>query len=259
MTTNLDDILNQKANAMADEAPEPEAETPPEPEAETAETYAEEGEDEGAEAQPAEEPETPKGPEPEPEKAEDKPEPPQPSIPKRRFDEVLEQKRALEAEIAKLRQGEQPKPEVPDVFADPEAYTRHVTAIAEQQARNHALNLSEYAARKEHGAERVDEAFEAFQSAPAAERYQVMNSPSPWQEMVAWHEKRRALEDIGDPADFRKRVEAEVRAQLQSEMATQQVRAEKPAPAPSLAEETSVGDRGGQWSGPADLSRILGR
>lgn len=249
--TDLKDILDQEANRLSDDEPKAEEAEGARDEVEGAEVSAETVEPETAKAEPAE-----AEPKDEP-KAEDRSDAGH-TVPLARLNEVLSQKRALEEQLRQMSQqpkGEQPK--APDMFADPEAYTRHVETIAEERARNHALNMSEYLARETYG-EKVDQAYEALQSATEADRMRVMAARSPWHELVKWHDERRAAAEIGNPDDFRRRVRDEVRAELEAEMAAKQVR-EKPAPAPSLATETSVGDRGAAgWSGPTDLSRIIG-
>lgn len=238
--TNLNEILDQEPNRLADDAPEA-------------------PEDDKVEAEGAE-PEVEAKPE-EPPKEEPKPEPePSPTVPLARLNEVLSQKRALEAQLAAMNKPSEER-KAPDVFDNPEAYQRYVEQAADERARNHALNISEYLARETHG-EKVDKAFEALQSASEADRARIAASPMAWQELVKWYDERRAVQEIGDPDAYRQKIEAEVRervkAEIEAEMAMRQVRA-KPAPAPSLASETSVGGREGSgWSGPTDLNQILG-
>ena len=180
-----------------------------------------------------------------------------PTVPLARFNEVLSRLRAAE-EAQRLRDQEANRPKAPDVFENQEAFNSYVEQRAADLARNEALNLSETLVRDSHGDETVDAALQALETSSPADQMRVKSAKSPWHELVRWHNERRTVQEIGtDPDAYRARVEAEVRAQLEAEMAAKQVR-QKPAPAPSLASETSVGGRESGWSGPTDLTRIIG-
>lgn len=139
--------------------------------------------------------------------------------------------------------------------------------IAQQQAaqpldstqaiENRLLHWSERAARKEYGDETVDKAFARFQAEIAKNPalYQAaMSSPDPWDFVVKEGQKALMLEEVGtDPAAYRAKLEAEIRAQLQSQA---QPQVNVPT---SLNGARSVAQRSAPtWTGPTPLDNILG-
>lgn len=228
MSTSLDDALG-KPEAAEPVVEEPKVETPAaEPE-------------KAAEA--AKEPEQPE--EPKPEKAEH-------MVPV----SVL---KGLRDEIRSLKASQSPPPPAPDVIEDPEGYAKHVQSQVDQRALSDRLNMSEQMVRMAMGDDVVDAAVAAFDKHMGTPLHnQIVSSANPYKELVNWHKQQQVAAEIGDdPAAYREKVKAEIRAELEAEMATKQVRA-TPA-APSLAADPNLGVRSGPaWAGPTPLGKVLG-
>lgn len=128
-----------------------------------------------------------------------------------------------------------------------------VTAQAER-FENVILNASERNAIAAHGKEVVDQAFERYQQEVAknpALAMQVRNSGDPWDELVKVGKRLMAFDEIGeDPSAYRAKVEAEIRASIQTPKPEQKLPA-------SLAGARSAGSRGATWTGPTPLGSIL--
>tara|TARA_R110000751_G_scaffold307812_1_gene431839 strand:- start:25948 stop:26718 length:771 start_codon:yes stop_codon:yes gene_type:complete len=252
---NLADVLGSQR------APEPmpdpvDVEQP----AETPEAAAPEGQEPVQEQ--AVEPE--KAPDPEP-KPEAKPEKAEQSVPLAAMLAERDRARDLEARLKAMEAERQPKqPEKsPDVFDDPEAYTKHVQAQIRQATDNVRLDVSEQAARSQFGDEAVDAAFSAMapngQLADRAAYQTIMSERSPYHALVKWHQKTEAMKEIGEDPNAWKTAQREaIRREIEAEMATKQVR-NTPAPPPSLADQTSVGNAAGAPTAKPSLRDIIGR
>lgn len=165
----------------------------------------------------------------------------------------------LRRELRELKQAAMPRPQTPE-FIDPEGMG-YMQQQVQQISQNVKLDISEEMARSQHGDEKVDAAFAAFQAKDDPGLNQtVMASRSPWNEVVKWHEQQQVAAEIGgDPAAYRANLEAELRTKIEAEMVTKQAQARAAQVAPSMANVTGTG--GGPkttWTGPTPLGSVIG-
>lgn len=181
---------------------------------------------------------------------------------------VWEQRFNRILETVKPKQEEAPKPPAPDFWEDPDSYVTSKLTPVQRQLVQQREQFSQLLAVEKHGAEKVSTAFAALKSAmerdpqSRADYQRIMNSQHPYGELVAWHERKAAMAEIGDdPASYRERLKAEILAEMQQQQGT-------PAAAPSaqpvmpsnLAGARNVGSRSGPaWSGPQSLNDIFDR
>lgn len=111
------------------------------------------------------------------------------------------------------------------------------------------LNASESSARKTYGSEEVDKAFEKLKASSPQLVQQALQQADPWDFVVREGRKLALLEEIGgDPASYRARIEAEIRAGTPS----------KPVLPTSLATTRSAGGRNApSFTGPPPLSSMF--
>ena len=153
----------------------------------------------------------------------------------------------------------------PDFFADPDAAVQQAISPVLQHINNMREENSRNIAEIRHGEETVTAAFQAMeqgmQSDPAVrgEYQRIMNSRDPWGELVRWHKRNSALQEIGDdPAAYKERIKAEIQAELQQGN-SQQPAQQRPGVMPSnLAGARNVGSRSGPaWGGPPSIGSIF--
>lgn len=191
---------------------------------------------------------------------------------------------ALRRELAELRgqvsvlsrpaqqpqPAEKPKPktfwENPDEFL-----AERLAPIQQETTQRHFLN-SRMLADEKFGADTVKEADDALGALIQANdpsvvelQQRIKTSPHPYADLVSWHQRRKAMADIGDdPVSFRERERERIRAEIlaeqaaaQPEITTQQPPAAR-APMPSnFAGARSEGPRTGvTFQGPKPLSDI---
>jgi hypothetical protein len=151
---------------------------------------------------------------------------------RKKFKEQLESLRtesaartsALERELAELRgrvSATTPRPRAappPSFDEDPDAAVRHVTSQVQIQAESRFLNFSEVGARRHYGQETVDQAFEWATKNGNLARGAYLEKADPWGEMVEDFKRAKTLEEVGDPAAFRKKIEEEVRNQILADL-----------------------------------------
>jgi hypothetical protein len=117
-------------------------------------------------------------------------------------------------------------PQVPNPLEDPAGYH----AYNQRMLFNERLNISEAMLREAPGIEAVDEKLAAFKKAMDANpalRAEFSRQPHPYRWAYDQGAKQLALAEVGDdPAAFRARIEAEIRAKIEAEMA-------ETAPAPA--------------------------
>lgn len=165
----------------------------------------------------------------------------------------------LRQEIRDLKSAlpqKEPEP-APDVLDDPEGYTKHMEQTVNQAVFQATLRMSRAAAVRQHGEEAVDAAASSIDPNSAA--YQaIISSADPFHALMEHQSRQQMIQEIGeDPAAYKARIAAEVRAEVEAEMATKEVKATPPAP--SLAADPNVGARAGPvWAGPTPLDKILG-
>lgn len=151
-----------------------------------------------------------------------------------------EKRQKLEAQVAEFRRQQeearrrQEPPQIPDPIEDQAGFTQSLLSATQQAVLAERVNISTYFARDKFGDEVVDEAMEFFNHQPFDVSAQFLRHPMPTVEAVKWFQRQKGLQEIGDdPSAYRARVEAEIRAKLQAEMAQQQ-----PAPAPVPSRQT---------------------
>lgn len=267
MSTSLEDALNGKA-VEEPNAPEMEAEAPAEVEVEATQEAA------VADEQPEpEKPEEPKQPRDEKGKFAKKDKPEGEGRPDdwsyHAYKDEKAKRQELEARLAKVEaERQQPEPQPApqiDPIDDPQGYTQHIQQQIQMATLQASVNLSERFARQQHG----DEAFEAANQWARQPEQQALlanavQSGDPWGEVIAAHKRHVAMQEIGDdPQAYRERIENEVRARLEAEMAEQ---APQPSPTPpqpmpaNFAKARNAGQRKGpEWAGPTSLDDALRR
>lgn len=208
---------------------------------------------------------------PEPEAAQAEPEvaepeekpaktPDQQTVPLAALQEERQKRQELERRIQRV-ESTQPKPEptpAPDVFDDPEGYTKHVRQSVDQTVRTARLDMSEDMARMHYGDETVDAALAAIEPRAGSPEHQaILNNRNPYRALVEWHRSQVAAAEIGDPAAWKEAERARIKAEVEAELAVRQTRGK---PAPSLADQPNLGARRGpEWSGPKPLDELFNR
>lgn len=195
-----------------------------------------------------------------------------------------EEAEALRRELAELRgqvsvltqpkpaQPEPEKPKPPMFWEDPEGWLKaHLSEALpqNQQDQEQRLHVSELLATEKHGEAVVKEAGEALLAlaqagdpAAAADYSRIMASRHPYGELVTWHQRRKAMADIGDdPAAYRERLRAEILAEMQAGTPAaptpQQPAAQAPMPT-NFATARNEGPRNAvTYTGPKPLSEIV--
>lgn len=269
MATELSDALNGVVSEESN-APEMEAEAPAVVEVEAGQEAA------VADEQP--EPEKPeksspprdeKGKFAKKEKSEEKPEDWSYHAYKDEKDKRQTLERELEAErreraqaLAHLQAHQQPRQEI-DPIDDPQGFREQMAQQIQNAQLQTRLEVSEVLTRQTHGAEAVDAANAwLLEPAQAATLEQLRASPDPWGGAVAAHKRHLAMQEIGDdPAAYRERIEAEIRARVEAEMAKQapQVDPQTPMPANFASARNAGSRKGPAWSGPTPLGQALRR
>lgn len=166
--------------------------------------------------------------------------------------EAQTEARMLREQLARFQQGQpQDQPQ-----ADP--LQRQV-----QRMENVVLNASERAARRDHGTETVDKAWQRVQqefSQNPALYQQIVGSGDPWDQVVQHGKRLLAMDEIGsDPVAYRKKVEEEVKASLAagSGAPSQSQQPAAPRLPESLAGARSSGARSATWTGPTPFESLF--
>jgi hypothetical protein len=108
----------------------------------------------------------------------------------------------------------QPEPIDPDV--DPGAYIRDLEARMAHNMHVQQLNFSEQRAREKFGDEIVNKATEA--AVQSGYNQLFLNKPDAYKELVTWYQGQQVSQEIGDPTQYRQRLETELRAKIIAEM-----------------------------------------
>ena len=124
-----------------------------------------------------------------------------------------ELKRAIEQIQRQQAQQRQQPQEVPDVFADPQAYTQHLQQSFQQSVAEMRLDMDLQMTEVRHP-DVFPKAWEAFLQAvgnparPNPQLYQsVMSARSPGNAIVEWHQRESVLQEVGsDPQAYRQRL-----------------------------------------------------
>jgi hypothetical protein len=140
--------------------------------------------------------------------------------------EAMQRQTALQAaqlaetlqRLTQPQQRQQPQPEPIDPELDPGAYIRDLEARMEQRFVNQHLNVSEHNARAKFGTEAVDRALEAVEAQGPAFKQAFVSRPDPYAELVNWHQGQQVRQEIGNPVEYRQKLETELRAKIIAEM-----------------------------------------
>lgn len=168
----------------------------------------------------------------------------------RRADELAERLARLEGAFSATqpRAPQQPQPQAPDFFEDPSGFVNHAVQPLAQQQQEMREQFSQMLAIRDHGQDKVQAAYaemaQAIKSDPQTrfDYQRIMASPHPYDELVKWHGRKQALNEIGeDPAAYRERLKQELLAELQASSpapAAAASTAPNPASIPSLTRAT---------------------
>lgn len=159
-----------------------------------------------------------------------------------------EEAKALREQIQRAQNPQQPQQQDP-------------LLVMQQQIVNERFNVSEMVLRSQH--QDVDEMVQVFKEAAAqnpALVAQMHAQQHPWK--FAYDEGKRlkfAAEIGNDPEAYRKKLRAEVEAELRGQLAPNQSAAAPAAPAvpQSLAGARSAGARGNTFTGPTPIDSIF--
>ena len=155
-----------------------------------------------------------------------------------------------------------PHPQLPNPVEDPEGYARAIRQNIEHDVWNQRLNLSEAGLRAKH--QDVDEKVGWFKEAVAQNPQlaaDMRRHPDPY--VFAYEQGQRFNEAraiLSDPAAYRARIEAEIRAGLQQSAPAVPAAPVVPVLPSSLASARSAADRSAPaWTGPESLADIIKR
>ena len=198
---DLDNILNDSEESTG------EAET------EQVNEVVEETVEENTE-EPTEEPEV------EAKKEDSTPEPKEDEKTHWQFEAYKDEKRKrqeLERELNELKTPKEPV-KVPDVLDDQDAYTSYIQNQVSQSTTNMKANMSQFMAERELGKDVVAQKLETFNSMLKADpslQSKVLDSVSPYHEMVDIVDKAERLKQFENVDD----IEAKIRADVEAEYA----------------------------------------
>lgn len=130
---------------------------------------------------------------------------------------------ALSRRLAEIEKQNKPQDQVPDIFENPNAFVEHYNQKAIDPVRSEVEKLREFYSQRdairEHGAEKVQQAFSALDQAAksgdpeaVATVSRVKQSMDPYGDIVKWHRKQTIFSTIGDDP------EAFVERQLEERM-----------------------------------------
>lgn len=159
-----------------------------------------------------------------------------------------EKRQAAERRAAELEQRmrffeqSQQRPEVPDVFENPQGFTQHVNSTVTEAMVTAHLNMSEMLARDKFGDEEVNAALEAVKAAGLAQHF--VSQRNPYGELVKWHRQQKVAQEIGsDPEAWRAKERAALAEQIRQEVLAELQGQQQPVrrPPASLASAPAAG------------------
>lgn len=188
------------------------------------------------------------------------------------FRREQEQMRGLISQLVSRLPQNQPQQQTEEVdrfsqlVADPDAYLgQQLTPIMAEIARTREV-YSRRDAERAHGADKVQEAYQALDQAIRAGklngnavRAQLQRSVDPYGEIMEWH---RNYQIVSDPDTYRAKMEQEIEARLLEKYGLGQGQpAQKAQAMPSnFATARNVGARSGPaWGGPEPIKDIFER
>lgn len=254
--------MEEILTGSADKPAEPEAEAKEEkPEQEAAAETPEQKPEEKSqeETSVSAEEEAPKGEKAAPPAAEKT----EPSAPIAALLDEREKRKEAERKLAEIEKAQKPEEET-DFFEDPEGALRQRDQAFEEKILQNKLEMSQAMAKQSHPD--FDEVLGKFNKAMETDETlkgrakaiwnDALTQPHPALSIYNAVQRELALQEMSDPDELRKKIEAEVRAELAKEKEE-----EKPASPDipeSLADERSVGSRKGpEWAGPTPLGEII--
>jgi hypothetical protein len=183
--------------------------------------------------------------------------------------EISELKQTVQQLVNSL-QAQQPTPQAPEFWEQPEQaidYRLNQVVTPIQQALvQQREEVSRMMAAEKFGEATINEAYETLASMRGSPDFsltyrQIMSSPHPYGALVDWHYKQQLLSEIGsDPAAYKEKLKAEVRAELQGSVGIQQQQATPSVMPSNFATAPNRGARTGpSWSGPTPLADIFAR
>lgn len=150
-----------------------------------------------------------------------------------------EKRQRAERELEEWRRRAAPPPAPPvrpDVFADPDGAFSHIEKQVSEQVTRARLDMSvmmEQASKPDY-ADKEAAFIEAVKANPALYQ-QMLADPHPAGFAYRVGSQVLAMREIGDPAGYRERIEAELREKLEAEYAAKYQQVTPPAPAPQSA------------------------
>lgn len=124
-------------------------------------------------------------------------------------------RQALEAIQRQQHEAQRQPQDPPDVFADPKAYTEHLTRTFDQRLAAIQLENNLQLAEVRHG-EAFGKAYDAFlrevgQGQNPALYHQVMQSRNPGESMVGWYKNQEVLREVGpDPVAYKAKLQQQL-------------------------------------------------
>lgn len=162
--------------------------------------------------------------------------------------------REAEAKLAQFENSRQAQQQPIDPIDDPAGFAAQQREHVERVVTQSRIQQSRVFAEQQHGADVVEAAYAAFETAcntdPAtsAMSTSLLQHPHPIGEVVSWYKRQQTLESIGDdPEAYRQRIIDEYLAQ---QPATPQA---TPAPTPPVKVPPSLA-KGGGSTGQEDVS-----
>jgi hypothetical protein len=126
-------------------------------------------------------------------------------------------RRALEHIQRQQQAAQQRPPQVPDMFADPDAYTRHINEQVHRTTNEMRLEFDLQMAEVRQP-EKFPKAYDAFIQAVGNPRqpnpqlyHEIMGARSPGQAILSWYDRENVLREVGtDPAAYRQKLQNEL-------------------------------------------------
>lgn len=165
-----------------------------------------------------------------------------------------QKRQEYEAKLAELEKQQEQKP---DFYEDPEGFIKGEMQKLESKSINDKVNMSVEIAKTVYKDfdEVVGETWGKLKEENPYLDHLAANSPNPGLFAYQQCKNHRALQEIGDPASFREKLETEIREKLMAELKDKQVRENLPE---SLASDPNAKGKDLSWSGPEPLDEIVG-
>lgn len=180
-----------------------------------------------------------------------------------------EKRQTLQRELEELKKTQAPKEEATDFFEDPEGALKARDQAFEEKILQNKLEMSQAMAKESHPD--FDELLGKFNKAMEADETlkgrakviwnDALSQPHPALSVYNAVKHELTVQELSDPDEYRKKIEAEIRAEIAKEEKAPGDKTEKAATPDipeSLADERSVGSRKGpEWTGPTPLGEII--